>query len=168
MDHIITDTIITVNQSDRVIWSFVRQTGVNMLRDVILTSLFVLIYSDAPAQVATFQGRSGRKYGGAQTMNSEKIDKDIVLSVLRSAKPKFQQSYGLIRLGIFGSVVRMDQGPASDVDVVVDLKRQDLFFLIGIKQELEESLRTGVDLVSYRTTMNPFLKRRIDAEAIYV
>jgi predicted nucleotidyltransferase len=52
-------------------------------------------------------------------------------------------------------MARSVQGPASDVDVVVDLERQDLFFMIGIKQELEESLRTAVDVVSYRPTMNP-------------
>jgi hypothetical protein len=54
------------------------------------------------------------------------------------------------------------------VDVVVDLERQDLFFLIGIKQELEETLHAAVDVISYRTAMNPYLKRRIDTEAIYV
>jgi len=101
-------------------------------------------------------------------MNSQTIDKDAVITVLRLVKPRFQQSYGLRRIGLFGSVARSGQGPASDVDVVVDLERQDLFFLIGIKQELEESLHTGVDVVSYRQTMNPHLKRRIDAEAIYV
>ena len=102
-------------------------------------------------------------------MSSQAIDKDAVITILRSIKPRFQQSYGLRRIGLFGSVVRGGgQGPASDVDVVVDLERQDLFFLIGIKQELEESLHTEVDVVSYRKTMNPYLKRRIDTEAVYV
>lgn len=106
---------------------------------------------------------------GRRTMNSQTIDKDAVITILRSIKPKFQQSYGLRRIGLFGSVARGGgQGPASDVDVVVDLERQDLFFLIGIKQELEETLRAEVDVVSYRQTMNPYLKRRIDAEAVYV
>jgi len=31
-------------------------------------------------------------------------------------------------------VAKGGHGPSSDVDVVVDLERQDLFFLIGIKQ----------------------------------
>ena len=101
-------------------------------------------------------------------MNRENINRDSVLSVLRSAKPRFQQSYGLRRLGIFGSVAKGGHGPSSDVDVVVDLERQDLFFLIGIKQELEEMLQAAVDVVSYRTAMNPYLKRRIDTEAVYV
>jgi predicted nucleotidyltransferase len=56
----------------------------------------------------------------------------------------------------------------SDVDVVVMLGNQDLFNLIGIKQDLEEQLQIPVDIVSYREKMNPYLKRRIDSEAIYV
>ena len=34
--------------------------------------------------------------------------------------------------------------------------------------DLEEQLSTPVDIISYREKMNRFLKRRIDAEAIYV
>jgi len=101
-------------------------------------------------------------------MDDEIMDKDSVISMLRSVKPKFEKDYGLRRLGLFGSVARGGKETSRDVDVVVDLDRQDLFVLIGIKQELEESLHTKVDVVSYRKNMNPFLKRRIDAEAIYV
>jgi predicted nucleotidyltransferase len=39
---------------------------------------------------------------------------------------------------------------------------------IGLKQELEELLELPVDIVRYRNGMNPELKRRIDAEALYV
>ena len=101
-------------------------------------------------------------------MGDEIMDKDAVISMLKSAKPKFEKDYGLRRLGLFGSMARGEKEASRDVDVVVDLDRQDLFFLIGIKQELEESLHTSVDAVSYRKNMNPFLKRRIDAEAVYV
>jgi hypothetical protein len=45
---------------------------------------------------------------------------------------------------------------------------KDLFNLIGIKQDLEEQLHLPVDVISYRLNMNPFLKGRIDTEAIYV
>jgi hypothetical protein len=101
-------------------------------------------------------------------MESAVIDKDTVITILRALKPRCQQTYGLRRIGLFGSVARSGQKSTSDVDVVVDLERQDLFYLIGIKQELEETLQTGVDVISYRQTMNPYLKRRIDAEAVYV
>ena len=56
----------------------------------------------------------------------------------------------------------------SDIDVVVELGKPDLFYLIGIKQDLEEKFRRPVDIVRYRDTMNGFLKKRIDKEAVYV
>ena len=71
-------------------------------------------------------------------------------------------------LGIFGSVARDESQESSDVDVVVKLKKQDLFNMIGIKQDLEEMLHTHVDVISYREQMNSFLKNRIDRESLYV
>ena len=56
----------------------------------------------------------------------------------------------------------------SDIDVVVNLTKQDLFELIGIKQDLEEILKYPVDIVSYRDRMNAFLRKRIDKEGVYV
>ena len=74
----------------------------------------------------------------------------------------------IVRIGLFGSAARGDMGEKSDIDIVVQLKTQDLFDLIGIKLDLEEQLHRQVDIVSYREKMNKFLKRRIDKEAVYV
>ena len=74
----------------------------------------------------------------------------------------------IVRIGLFGSAAKGDMGEKSDIDIVVQLKTQDLFDLIGIKLDLEEELRTPVDIVSYREKMNEFLKKRIDKEAVYV
>ncbi len=74
----------------------------------------------------------------------------------------------IVRIGLFGSAARGDMGEKSDIDIVVQLKTQDLFDLIGIKLDLEEELRTPVDIVSYWEKMNEFLKKRIDKEAVYV
>ncbi len=92
---------------------------------------------------------------------------DIMLS-LRRFKEMNQHKYNIIRIGLFGSAVRDSMSDLSDIDVVVELKTQDLFDLIGIKLDLEEQLSQQVDIVSYRKRMNEFLKRRIDKEAVYV
>lgn len=92
---------------------------------------------------------------------------DIMLS-LRRFKEMNQHKYNIIRIGLFGSAVRDSMSDLSDIDVVVELKTQDLFDLIGIKLDLEEQLSQQVDVVSYRKRMNEFLKRRIDKEAVYV
>lgn len=76
--------------------------------------------------------------------------------------------YDIVRIGIFGSRARYTAHDESDIDVVVVLGKPDMFNLIGIKQDLEEEFKCSIDLVRHRENMNPFLKKRIDKEAIYV
>ncbi len=78
------------------------------------------------------------------------------------------EEFGIVRLGLFGSAARDQIGDDSDVDVVVELARPDLFALIGIKQELEAMLNRPVDVVRYRANLNAFLKQRIQQESTYV
>lgn len=92
---------------------------------------------------------------------------DIILS-LRRFKDTSGQKYHIRRIGIFGSAAKDSMRDLSDIDVVVELGKQDLFDLIGIKLELEDQLKKPVDIVSYRNKMNAFLRSRIDKEAIYV
>lgn len=96
------------------------------------------------------------------------MSREEILAILRKFKQESAEKYGITTLGLFGSAARDENHDTSDVDVVVKLKKQDLFNLIGIKQDLEESLHTHVDVISYRETMNAFLKKRIDAESVYV
>lgn len=56
----------------------------------------------------------------------------------------------------------------SDVDIVVEMKDPDLFYLVHIKETLENEFQRPVDIVRYRDNMNMFLKEQIRSEAIYV
>ncbi len=91
-----------------------------------------------------------------------------ILKILKSFKERCSEKYGIISLGLFGSAAKGQGNPESDIDIVLKLKKQDLFSMIGIKQDLEEVIHSKVDVISYREKMNPFLKNRIDKEAIYV
>ena len=91
-----------------------------------------------------------------------------ILHVLARFRDLKQDEFGIVRIGVFGSVAREENADASDVDVVVELGRPDLLVLVGIKQELEELLHQPVDVVRYREGMNAYLKRRIEQEAVYV
>ena len=96
------------------------------------------------------------------------MEKDEIIRALRSFIALNRDRYEIIRLGVFGSAARDDMNEESDIDVVVELGKPDLFYLVGIKQDLEEKFRRPVDIVRYRDTMNGFLKKRIDEEAVYV
>ena len=92
---------------------------------------------------------------------------DILRTLVRFRDLR-QDEFGIVRIGVFGSVARDEITDISDVDVVVELDRPDLLTLVGIKQELEDLLHRSVDVVRYRERMNAYLKRRIEQEAVYV
>ncbi len=96
------------------------------------------------------------------------MKRDDILRALVRFRDVKQDEFGIVRIGVFGSVARDEITDASDVDVVVELDRPDLFILVGIKQELEDSLHRPVDVVRYRERMNASLRRRIEREAVYV
>lgn len=97
-----------------------------------------------------------------------KLHRDEVLRVLSQHKDELADRYGVTRLGIFGSLARGEAVETSDVDIVVEMEKPDLFFMVHIKGELEEALHCPVDIVHYRPRMNNFLKKRINQEAVYV
>jgi predicted nucleotidyltransferase len=96
------------------------------------------------------------------------MEVDQVINLLRQFKADNQVKYSIIKLGIFGSASRGELHGRSDIDIVVELEKPDLFYIVGIKQDLEEQLQCPVDIIRYRNKMNKFLKRRIETEAVYV
>jgi len=90
-----------------------------------------------------------------------------ILSILKEYKNQVAKEYGILEIGIFGSAVRNESTDKSDVDVVIHVRKPDLFMLAGVKSDLEERLNRPVDIVTYRETMNRFLKKRIDEGAVY-
>jgi len=89
------------------------------------------------------------------------------LAVLSKLKPLLEERFGIIRLGVFGSVARNESNKDSDVDIVVEMP-PDLYAMVHAREQLEEALHTRVDLVRYRNRMNALLKERIEQEAIHV
>lgn len=96
------------------------------------------------------------------------MKRELAINLLKIFKENNQQKYGIEALGLFGSTARDEAKATSDVDICIKTKKADLFELVHIKQELEELLSTSIDIVRVRDKMNPFLKNRIEKEAIYV
>jgi hypothetical protein len=96
------------------------------------------------------------------------LQKNEVLTILSDHKPRFNEKYGVTALGVFGSVARDEAIPDSDVDIVVRMREPKLFFMVHIKETLEDAFQRPVDIIHYREKMNPFLKKRIDRDAVYV
>ena len=76
------------------------------------------------------------------------------------------------RLAFFGSVLRDDFTPESDVDVLVvfqDDAERDLFDHMKAEEELKQIFGRDVDLVEKRAIRNPFRRHHIlsNCEVIY-
>jgi len=76
----------------------------------------------------------------------------------------FCRKWDVDELSLFGSVLREDFSPQSDVDVLVAFApgaRRSLFDLVEMKDELEALFGREVDLVSQGGLRNPFRRQEI-------
>jgi len=96
------------------------------------------------------------------------MNKSNLLDKLKSYKDDNKQKYGILSIGFFGSFARNQATESSDVDIVVRIETPDPFILVHIKEDLEGQLHMPVDIVRLREKMNPFLRSRIEKEALYV
>jgi len=83
-------------------------------------------------------------------------------------KPKLAEKYKVKEMGIFGSYVRGEQKPQSDVDVLIDFEEYpSLLEFIGIEEALSERLGVKVDLVM-KTGLKPRIGKHILREVVYL
>jgi hypothetical protein len=96
------------------------------------------------------------------------VSRQQALTVLKQFKREAGSEYGIVSLGVFGSLARNEAKENSDVDVVVETETADPFRIVHLKEHLEALLHTRVDIVRKRQNMNPFLKKQIERDAVYV
>lgn len=90
-----------------------------------------------------------------------------IIKIKRKIMPILNR-YGVRKAGIFGSVVRGETKKNSDIDILVEIKKDiSLLDFIGMKQEIADILKLKVDLVEY-TTIKPLLKDRILKEEVRI
>ena len=96
------------------------------------------------------------------------MNRSEILDVLRKYKLENAQKYGIDTMGIFGSYARDAVDEESDIDIVVEMRKPDLYALVHIKEELEKRFNKSVYIVRKREKMNPYLRKRIERDAEYV
>lgn len=79
--------------------------------------------------------------------------------------PDFSRRWGIAEFSLFGSVLRDDFHPSSDVDVLVAYhhgRRPSLEDWIAMREELQAMLGgREIDLVERRAIINPFRRHEI-------
>ena len=93
------------------------------------------------------------------------MTRDEILRALREHLPELRR-HGVAHLSLFGSVVRSEASPDSDVDLLVEFDTPvSMFKFLDLKDCLEGILGRPVDLVT-RGALKPQLRDRILAEAV--
>ena len=86
------------------------------------------------------------------------------LSIPKKQIGEFCLRWKVVEFSLFGSVLREDFRPDSDVDVLVTFApeaRVSLFDLVEMQDELKAIFKRDVDLVEKDALENPFRKRKI-------
>lgn len=101
-------------------------------------------------------------------MESAALRREDALERIRSAEVELR-AFGIARLALFGSTVRDEARPDSDVDVLIQFTTGAKTYarFLAIADLLEAKLGRRVDLVTTEG-LSPFLGPRIQAEAIDV
>jgi predicted nucleotidyltransferase len=92
------------------------------------------------------------------------MPKKVGLPVSLEAISSFCRKWSVDELALFGSVLRDDFSPASDVDVLVTFSPEagvSLFDFVEMQDELENLFQRKVDLVSKGGLRNPFRRHEI-------
>ena len=96
------------------------------------------------------------------------MNRDEILAALRKFKQDYADQYDIIEIGVFGSTARDEIREDSDFDICIKTRTLNPFVLVHIKETNEGLVHRPVDIVRVRENMNPFLKKRIEKEAVYV
>jgi hypothetical protein len=86
---------------------------------------------------------------------------------LRQVKQQLADKYHVSSIGLFGSIVRADFKPESDIDIMVDFSQPIGIEFIDLADELEKLLGRRVDLVS-KAGVRPRYYQAIEPDIRYV
>ena len=96
----------------------------------------------------------------------KKKNAETVLQKIAGMRRELTDRFTVIRIGVFGSCARGDEGPDSDVDIIVELAEPTFDHYMDLKFRLEEILGRPVDLV-IADTVKPRIKPIIEHEVVY-
>lgn len=89
-----------------------------------------------------------------------------IKKILKEHKKELRERYFIKNLSVFGSYVRGEQTPESDIDILVEFEKPiTLIQFIKLENYLSKLLGLKVDLV-IKKSLKPYIKKQILKEAI--
>lgn len=93
---------------------------------------------------------------------------DDISRIIAENKEQLRSEFGVVEIGLFGSVIRGEHGETSDIDVLVQFDRPIGFVrFMRLEKRLADLLGMPVDLVT-RNALKPHIGKRILQEVRYV
>ena len=96
------------------------------------------------------------------------MNRQDILQRLRDNE-RVLRARGVTHAALFGSHARDEDGPDSDIDIMVEIApdaRMDVFQYVGIVQYIEDLFPVPVD-VAIRAALKPLVRPRAEREAVY-
>ena len=99
---------------------------------------------------------------------SQTPDLSSIQAILREHLPRLAKERNVASLGVFGSRLRREEKPDSDLDLLISFHRNPgLIGFVALEDELSDLLGVRVDLV-LADLLKPHIGQRILAEVVPV
>ena len=91
-----------------------------------------------------------------------------IKEILRKHKKELKERYKVKSIAIFGSYARGKQTEKSDIDIMIEFYEPIGLKIVDLKDYLESILNVKVDLITKNSIQNPYIKKSIEEDLIYV
>jgi len=96
----------------------------------------------------------------------EQIKIENLIKKIKEHQKELEKKFGIIEIKIFGSYVKNQQTPKSDLDIIVEFKETPGFIkFMKIEEYLSSLLGVKVDLLT-REGISPYIRKYIEKEMI--
>ena len=98
------------------------------------------------------------------------MTQDIIINYLTEHKKQFKKDFGITKIGLFGSYARNEAKNDSDIDILIELKK-DLTDIYEKKSLLKEIMEKAFDKkvdIAREKYLKPLVKDEVLKEVKYV
>lgn len=92
-----------------------------------------------------------------------------VVAYLKKNKTYLHDRFGITSIGVFGSFVRGEQTPYSDIDMVVEMgkNKKNIHSFLQLKRFIEKEIERKVD-IGFEHSLKPAIREKVKEQIVYV
>ncbi|HPY61345.1 MAG TPA: nucleotidyltransferase family protein [Methanospirillum sp.] len=96
-------------------------------------------------------------------------ERDEVLSILKRESHDLKERFGVIKIGLFGSVVRNEAGDLSDLDLLIELDPESVTYkkYLDLEAYLQSLFPRKIEIVT-TDGVSPYILPYISREVVWV